>query len=69
MAFTLSNPSGGLYIAFNSSHLPTVVQLPFWQGRVWQPLADTGKVESPTFACQLPLKAHMCSCRASAVAF
>ena len=44
VAFTLSGPSGGLYIAFNSSHLPTTVQLPDWYGRQWQPLVDTGKV-------------------------
>ena len=44
VAFTLSGLSGGLYIAFNSSHLPITVQLPDWYGRQWQPLVDTGKV-------------------------
>ncbi|KAI3435670.1 hypothetical protein D9Q98_001728 [Chlorella vulgaris] len=45
LAYTLGKPGGGgLYIAFNSSHLPQVVQLPRWPGRVWQLVADTSKV-------------------------
>lgn len=44
VAFSLSGSDGGLYIAFNSSHLPTAVELPYWHGRQWQPLIDTGKV-------------------------
>ncbi len=35
---------GGLYIAFNAGHTPVVAELPVWEGRVWQPVADTGKV-------------------------
>jgi isoamylase len=34
---------GGLYVAFNSGHLPQMVELPRWEGRAWQPLVDTGK--------------------------
>ena len=34
---------GGLYIAFNTSHVAQMVQLPKWEGRVWQPVVDTGK--------------------------
>ena len=35
---------GGLYVAFNTGHLPQLVQLPRWEGQSWQPLVDTGKV-------------------------
>ena len=34
---------GGLYIAFNASHRPQVVELPQWPGRAWRLVADTGK--------------------------
>lgn len=34
---------GGLYIAFNASHRPQVVELPHWPGRAWRLVADTGK--------------------------
>lgn len=45
LGYTLSNgQGGGLYIAFNSSHLAQVVQLPNWHGRVWQLIVDTSKV-------------------------
>ena len=37
---------GGLYIAFNTSHRPAVVDLPPWAGRRWQLYADSGKVLS-----------------------
>ncbi len=30
-------------MAFNSGHRPVVVDLPDWQGRRWQLLADSGK--------------------------
>ena len=38
------SPDGGLYIAFNTSHRPAVVDLPQWAGRRWQLYADSGKV-------------------------
>lgn len=38
------SPDGGLYIAFNSSHRPAVVDLPRWHGRRWQLTANSGKV-------------------------
>lgn len=45
VAFTLSDGAGGgLYVAFNTSHLPRLLKLPLWGGRVWQPLVDTSKV-------------------------
>ncbi len=45
VAFTLSDGAGGgLYVAFNTSHLPRLLKLPVWGGRVWQPLVDTSKV-------------------------
>lgn len=46
LAYTLSKPEGGggLYIAFNTSHLPQVVELPKWPGRVWQLIVDSSKV-------------------------
>jgi len=47
VAFSLSGPTGGLYIAFNSHHLPTTVQLPDWYGNQWRLLVDTGKVGTP----------------------
>jgi isoamylase len=47
LALTMPIPgppgSGGLYIAFNTGHLSQVVSLPEWDGRVWQPLVDTGR--------------------------
>ena len=47
LAFSLrTGPAGqgGVYAAFNTSHLPQVAQLPAWPGRVWQAVVDTGKV-------------------------
>lgn len=46
LAFTLrTEEGGGLYVAFNTSHLPQLVELPKWGGgRVWQPVVDTSKV-------------------------
>ena len=47
VAFSQRHPSdGGLYVAFNSSHRPAVLELPRWYGRVWQPFIDSGKVRS-----------------------
>jgi len=46
VAYSLSGPTGGLYIAFNSHHLPTTVQLPDWYGMQWRLLMDTGKVHT-----------------------
>jgi len=43
VAWSLGSPDGGLYIAFNSSHRPLVVDLPDWHGRRWQLLADSAK--------------------------
>lgn len=37
---------GGLYIAFNTSHRPAVVDLPHWAGRRWQLYADSSKVRT-----------------------
>ncbi|GIL64820.1 hypothetical protein Vafri_18680 [Volvox africanus] len=45
VAFTLSDgKGGGLYVAFNTSHIPRLLRMPVWAGRVWQPLVDTSKV-------------------------
>lgn len=33
-----------MYVAFNTSHTPKVVELPNWHGRAWQLVADTGKL-------------------------
>ena len=46
VAFSLSQDNGGLYIAFNSSHLPINVELPHWPGRQWRSIVDTSKVAS-----------------------
>jgi isoamylase len=46
LALTFRKPganAGGVYIAFNTSHTPLLLELPRWEGRVWQPVADTGK--------------------------
>lgn len=45
LALALRKPSGkgGLYVAFNTGHLPQMVELPRWEGRVWQPVIDTSK--------------------------
>lgn len=44
LAVVFCKPTGGgIYVAFNTSHLPQMVQLPRWEGRVWQVVADTGK--------------------------
>lgn len=45
LAFALRKPSGngGLYVAFNTGHTPQMVALPHWEGRVWEPVVDTGK--------------------------
>eukprot|EP00955_Chlamydomonas_euryale_P084810 364007-Chlamydomonas_euryale.AAC.7 len=34
---------GGLYVAYNTSHLPVVVTLPRWGGLIWQQLVDTSR--------------------------
>lgn len=44
VGLTLGAAHGGLYIAFNSGHLPLTAVLPEWPGRSWRPLIDTGKV-------------------------
>lgn len=51
VAFSQRHPTnGGLYVAFNTSHRPVVLELPQWDGRVWQPFIDSGKVCSqPSF--------------------
>ena len=46
LALTFRKPgaaAGGLYIAFNTSHVAQMVELPKWEGRIWQPVVDTGK--------------------------
>jgi len=48
LALTLSTDSSnyarrGLYICWNASHLPQTVQLPQWEGSVWQLVADSSK--------------------------
>lgn len=43
VAWSLGSPDGGMYMAFNSSHRPVVVDLPDWAGRRWQLVADSGK--------------------------
>jgi hypothetical protein len=56
VAYTLpgAGGSGGLYIAFNSSHRPQVLQLPHWHGRAWQLVSDTGKARGGLFSNPLP---------------
>lgn len=46
LAFTLRAPrgGGGLYVAFNSGHLPLTLALPTWPGRAWRLVADSGRV-------------------------
>jgi isoamylase len=45
LAYSLAKPGGGgLYVAFNTSHLAQVVALPRWPGRVWQLVVDTSRV-------------------------
>lgn len=45
VAFTLHDgQGGGLFVAFNTSHLPVSLTLPKWGGRVWEPLADTSRM-------------------------
>ena len=45
LGYTLRKPSGGgLYIAFNTSHTAQMVELPRWEGRLWQLAVDTSKV-------------------------
>ena len=45
VAWTLADGAGGgLYLAFNSSHRPTTLELPHWHGQSWQLVSDTGKV-------------------------
>lgn len=45
VAYTINDGAGnGLFVAFNTSHLPRVLTLPQWGGMVWQPLADTSKL-------------------------
>ncbi|KAI8476733.1 MAG: isoamylase [Monoraphidium minutum] len=45
VAYTLADgQGGGLYVAFNTSHRPKVLELPKWHGRSWQPVFDTSKV-------------------------
>lgn len=39
VAYTLKKTppaAGGLYVAFNSGHVPKVVELPHWHGRAWK---------------------------------
>lgn len=39
VAYTLKKQGpqgGGLYVAFNSGHVPKVVELPHWPGRAWK---------------------------------
>lgn len=35
---------GGLFVAFNTAHLPKMLSLPKRAGRVWQQIVDTSKV-------------------------
>jgi isoamylase len=47
LAFELRRPGGGgLYVAFNTGHLPVVAELPRREGRVWQLLVDTSKASA-----------------------
>ena len=39
-------------MAFNTSHLPKILALPKWGGRVWQPVVDTSKLAP--FDCLMP---------------
>ena len=64
VAWTLSDGAGGgLYLAFNSSHRPTTLELPHWHGRSWQLVSDTGKVPrcSTCFAVPHPC-CHVWAC-------
>lgn len=46
VAFTLPEApgaaGGGLYVAFNASHLPVSAKMPVWDERAWRPLLITG---------------------------
>ena len=46
-----NSTGGGLYVAFNTSHRPTAVELPHWHGRTWQPFIDSGKVTHCSAPC------------------
>lgn len=44
VAFSMKDETKGeIYVAFNASHLPTVVALPERTGCRWEPVVDTGK--------------------------
>nr|AAL31015.1 isoamylase precursor [Triticum aestivum] len=44
VAFSMKDErQGEIYVAFNTSHLPAVVELPERAGRRWEPVVDTGK--------------------------
>ncbi|KAL9674168.1 hypothetical protein QQ045_030438 [Rhodiola kirilowii] len=44
VAFTLKDSvKGELYVAFNMSHVPVIIELPARPGYMWEPLVDTGK--------------------------
>ena len=47
VAFSVSSAGqGGLYCAFNTSHRPQTVTLLHWPGLIWQPIMDSGKVDT-----------------------
>ncbi|GAX79055.1 hypothetical protein CEUSTIGMA_g6495.t1 [Chlamydomonas eustigma] len=53
VAFSLNDfRGGGLYVAFNTAHTPRLLNLPRWQGIVWQPLVDSSKVAPYDFLTQ-----------------
>lgn len=63
VAWTLADGAGGgLYLAFNSSHRPTTLELPHWHGQSWQLISDTGKVSCCSYGL---LHARACSDSAS----
>eukprot|EP00775_Hariotina_reticulata_P003086 gene3086-3365_t len=47
VAYTLKKQGpegGGLYVAFNTGHVPKTVELPNWHGRAWKVVVDTSKL-------------------------
>uniref|UniRef100_A0A0E0LWZ8 Glycosyl hydrolase family 13 catalytic domain-containing protein n=1 Tax=Oryza punctata TaxID=4537 RepID=A0A0E0LWZ8_ORYPU len=60
VAFSMKDETKGeIYVAFNASHLPTVVGLPERPGYRWEPLVDTGKPAPYDFLTDdLPDRAH-----------
>jgi hypothetical protein len=43
VAYTINDGRGnGLFVAFNTGHVPRLLKLPKWQGAVWQQVGGWG---------------------------